>query len=601
MAVDGVAAHGRTLIGLFALCLLGMLCIVLHEDRIALQRTLARAEAAERKEAAAMAAIATDPPTPTPSVERAQRRKKGFLYMPRRQQAAVGRVKGCHITDATNLTKLRRQILATAAEVALLELELGLKGTKYSAAPQRKMKTSYKDPAPRSTQLYQKPYVLPDKTAGPGLKMDPFPIIERGCRGNLAVLLSEDEGILKNGTASCKALDIIYQRSGEGRCTVVMDQPCTWHNYVYKYDGEYWGSGSTWSVAMNTNTGRPKQVPDTRNVMYAGNMMRDLLNRDELIVPFLKHKNNLMKELKKVIGHRGRAVRREGLTEQEGRNETILVMAANDGHSTMVINFFCDLHKRGLPTPRHVVFTATEKLRDELQKLGITAFWNEHLGSFNPKAEAVYGTIGFGRLTYMKQFSTYLALLLGWDVLFQDADVTWPKDPFPALLAGRDKYHAQFMDDGARTFRFAPFFANSGFYYLTNRHPGGGHIVEFWDQVTMSMAESQTGNQEVLNAILEYQVKNRAFKVRILPPEQFASGKYLGPPKNEGDVEKINSFLVAHFCWTHNMEVKRERMTEYNSRHLGDTCFNDIWKCKIGELPTPKKFITNSSGMCSRL
>lgn len=39
------------------------------------------------------------------------------------------------------------------------------------------------------------------------------------------------------------------------------------------------------------------------------------------------------------------------------------------------------------------------------------------------------------------------------------------------------------------------------------------------------MAESQTGNQEVLNAILEYQVKNRAFKVRILPPEQFASGK----------------------------------------------------------------------------
>lgn len=59
--------------------------------------------------------------------------------------------------------------------------------------------------------------------------------------------------------------------------------------------------------------------------------MRDLVNRDELIVPFLKHKNNLMKELKKVIGHRGRAVRREGLTEQEGRNETILVMAANDG------------------------------------------------------------------------------------------------------------------------------------------------------------------------------------------------------------------------------------------------------------------------------
>jgi hypothetical protein len=40
------------------------------------------------------------------------------------------------------------------------------------------------------------------------------------------------------------------------------------------------------------------------------------------------------------------------------------------------------------------------------------------------------------------------------------------------------------MDDGARTFRFAPFFANSGFYFLANHNPGGGHIVEFWDQVT---------------------------------------------------------------------------------------------------------------------
>jgi hypothetical protein len=105
----------------------------------------------------------------------------------------------------------------------------------------------------------------------------------------------------------------------------------------------------------------------------------------------------------------------------------------------MVINFFCDLHRRGQITPRHVIFAATEKLRDVLVKLGITAFWHRKLGVYNTKAEAVYGTIGFGRLTYMKQFSTYLTLLLGWDVLFQDADVTWPMDPLPDLLEHRDQ------------------------------------------------------------------------------------------------------------------------------------------------------------------
>ena len=51
--------------------------------------------------------------------------------------------------------------------------------------------------------------------------------------------------------------------------------------------------------------------------------------------------------------------------------------------------------------------------------------------------------------------------------------------------------------------------------------------MEFWDQVTMSMAESQTGNQEVLNAILESAFKKRGLKLRILPPEMFASGKYV--------------------------------------------------------------------------
>mmetsp|Transcript_22020 Transcript_22020/g.66045 ORF Transcript_22020/g.66045 Transcript_22020/m.66045 type:complete len:383 (+) Transcript_22020:140-1288(+) len=382
-----------------------------------------------------------------------------------------------------------------------------------------------------------------------------------------------------------------------------MDQPCTWHNYVYKYDGEYWGAASTWSVPLDQATGRPRFVPDTRNVMYAGNMMRDIGNRDRLIVPFLQHKAEIVKALEKVVGKRAHTPSpREGLTLAQGRNESMLVMATNEGHSTMVINFFCDLHRRNQKTPRHLVFATTERLRDRLRKLGITAFWHEKLGTFEKKAASVYGTIGFGRLTYMKQFATYLTLLLGWDVLFQDADVVWPTDPYPDLIRHRDEYHAQFMDDGARTFRFAPFFANSGFYYLTNRHPGAGHIIEFVDQVTMSMAESQTGNQEVLNAILEFQFKRRGFKLRILPSEKYASGKYISPlPKGAAPTSLPDGFLVAHFCWTHNMEVKRERMHEYKSKHLRDDCFNDVFKCKVESLKDAASFITSSAKMCAAL
>lgn len=59
--------------------------------------------------------------------------------------------------------------------------------------------------------------------------------------------------------------------------------------------------------------------------------------------------------------------------------------------------------------------------------------------------------------------------MLGYDVLFQDADVIWLRDPLleyfhkPEVAGDFDVY---FQDDGARSTRFAPFFANSGFYYF---------------------------------------------------------------------------------------------------------------------------------------
>ena len=118
----------------------------------------------------------------------------------------------------------------------------------------------------------------------------------------------------------------------------------------------------------------------------------------------------------------------------------------------------------------------------------------------------------------------------------------------------------------------------------------------------MSMGESQTGNQEVLNAIMEQQFKRRGFKFRILPYQKFASGKYLPEVKSEGMEKRIDTYLVAHFCWTHNMEMKRQRMIEYKSKHLADECFNDVWKCKVDKLGTEAKtFIQDATKICPKL
>jgi len=62
----------------------------------------------------------------------------------------------------------------------------------------------------------------------------------------------------------------------------------------------------------------------------------------------------------------------------------------------------------------------------------------------------------------------YLASASGFDVLFQDADLVWMIDPIPYLHSLKED--AIFMDDGARTPRFTPFFANTGFYFLRHNY-----------------------------------------------------------------------------------------------------------------------------------
>ena len=79
-------------------------------------------------------------------------------------------------------------------------------------------------------------------------------------------------------------------------------------------------------------------------------------------------------------------------------------------------------------------------------------------------------------MMWYKAFSVWLMLKLGYNVLFQDIDIVWFKDPFPyfhefiasveATDANSPLPDAFLSDDGQRsTVRYSPFYANSGFYY----------------------------------------------------------------------------------------------------------------------------------------
>lgn len=148
----------------------------------------------------------------------------------------------------------------------------------------------------------------------------------------------------------------------------------------------------------------------------------------------------------------------------------------------------------------------------------------------------------------------YIALSAGFDVLFQDADLVWFRDPIPYLHSL--DCDAAFMDDGARSGRFDPFYANSGFYFL--RH--NAQNIYLMERMSRSAGElSYTHSHQ--GTLTKYMAEAHhlvGLKIKILDQLEFPSGKLFHHNKTfmkELRGHKRTPF-VFHMCWTKNSADK---------------------------------------------
>ena len=152
-------------------------------------------------------------------------------------------------------------------------------------------------------------------------------------------------------------------------------------------------------------------------------------NRDELIVPFLVKRRELIRKVKKLL---------HGAAE----GTSCLVMCANEGHASLILNFFCNLRSKGacserrvhkccapplisalcllgIKVPLHVLFVTTAALQKKFEDLGLVAFFDDVFSKLPAQDAAAYGDGTFAKMMLLKQFSTTLVLEAGMDVLFQ--------------------------------------------------------------------------------------------------------------------------------------------------------------------------------------
>jgi hypothetical protein len=138
-----------------------------------------------------------------------------------------------------------------------------------------------------------------------------------------------------------------------------------------------------------------------------------------------------------------------------GDGNAMVVLVCNMGHSELLLNFACASHSRGLDMRNVLVFATDDATKELAESVGLAVFdVQDAFGDMPKEAAKTYGDPAFTGMMMAKVYCVHLVNVLGYDVLFQDVDVVWYKDPLPWFKSEQAKdFDIYFQDDGAHSVR----------------------------------------------------------------------------------------------------------------------------------------------------
>lgn len=229
---------------------------------------------------------------------------------------------------------------------------------------------------------------------------------------------------------------------------------------------------------------------------------------------------------------------------------------ANEGVMDLLLNLLCSAAK--VPTVNlqdFVIFVGQPEYIPVVESMGARGFYHPGLSEMPKNAAANYADRTFAKIMWLKVTAVYITVATGFNALFQDVDLVWMRNPIPYLLA-LEEYDVVFMDDGARTPRFAPYFTNTGFYLM--RH--SERTKYLLERLSRSVGEISytASHQATLIRHLTESIALVDLKIKVLPDDLFPSGRMFHEQK--GFVEDVKKHAklpyVWHMCWTDNRDQK---------------------------------------------
>jgi len=360
-----------------------------------------------------------------------------------------------------------------------------------------------------------------------------------------------DEGVNEVGLVIDGTNDNVVDRAGSGTLE----------------DRQSKGIG-TW--ALNGNTTRPaghfRRVPKERG------FQRIL----EKMGPFLKNFTGIKKTLLDKLKQRGIK-----------KGDDVVVMVVNEGETDLFLNFACSCKLHGIDLRKVLVFAGSQEVKSMIEASDAISVYHSAFADVSKKASTDYLDRVFVDMMWYKAFSTYLVLHAGINMLFQDVDLVWWRDPFPyfkqfsanetaQVLAGKSlqgrPVEAFFSDDGQRSKRYSPYFFNSGFYYLKST-PRSEYFT--WSIMTAFDAVQVTGShQNVFTLRLVESLGLGAAYTQMLPLYDFPNGILYHHNKQymKRLEEKKEDPYHFHMCWTQGKPQKLDYLRKAKMWYLTEKC-----------------------------
>lgn len=216
------------------------------------------------------------------------------------------------------------------------------------------------------------------------------------------------------------------------------------------------------------------------------------------------------------VAKQSSSVEKKGKKKKPSRG-TIIIMVANQGHSMFLINFVCAARSRGLDMS-HILLFATDLTTQELANdLGLTSYYDQDLFGKLPTSAAVnYTDINYGKMMVSKVYVAHLISRLGYDFLFQDTDLAWYRDPLHYFEThAKPGFDMYFQHDGwHHPLRFAPFAANTGFYFV-RYNERTEHFFSMLSRMT-DIIYMDKSHQSAVAMLLNEHTVQRGLKVKVL-------------------------------------------------------------------------------------